>query len=352
MKRACEPRPGSAKQTMEGDAMADRQDPDRSGRPGQRMKRDVTLAQPAVFVLYTLLAAACLTVMFVQPEMREGAFVGLIFTFATLPMALRASSHADAPSPRESFEKIAKAVERLTQEGGLSETAKRIIHRKEERRLLRQAIEQDIQDKDWDAALILVRELADRFGYRADAEEFRARIERVRAQTLDREVLHAIEGLEQLIRDRKWAEAFAEAARVTRLYPESHRVERLRDRVEDARLRYKQDLERRFLMCAQREDIDNAMTLLKELDQYLTEEEAEPFREVARGVIGKARDNLGVRFKLAVQDKAWVAAQEVGERIITEFPNSRMAGEVREMLDAIRERVAQMREAGDLAARR
>lgn len=334
--------------------MADRQDPERKNASEARARNGVVLPQPAVFALYTLLAAACLIVMLIEPAMREGAFVGLIFTFATLPMALRASSNADAPSPRESFEKIAKAVERLTQEGGLSETAKRIIHRKEERRLLRQAIEQDIQDKDWDAALILVRELADRFGYRADAEEFRTRIERVRAQTLDREVLHAIEGLEQLIRDKRWAEAFAESARITRLYPESHRVERLRDRVEDARLRYKQDLERRFLLCAQREEIDNAMALLKELDQYLTEEEAEPFREVARGVIGKARDNLGVRFKLAVQDKSWIAALEVGERIIQEFPNSRMAVEVREMLDAIRERVAQIRESrasGDLAGR-
>jgi len=323
--------------------MAERNERESTSSSG---RRDFILPQAAVISLFTLLVAACLIVMFIEPTMREGAFVGLIFALATFPMGLRAASNADAPSPRESFEKIAKAIERLTQEGGLSETAKRILHRKEERRLLRAAIEQDIQDKDYDAALILVRELADRFGYRVDAEEFRERIERVRAQNIDREVLQAIEGLESLLRDRKWADAFGEASRIQRLFPESHRVQRLRERVEDAKGRYKVDLERRFLLCAQREQIDEAMTLLKELDHYLTENEAEPFREVARGVIGKARDNLGVRFKLAVQDRAWVDAVDVGERIVAEFPNSQMAAEVREMLDALRERAAALRGSG------
>ena len=39
------------------------------------------------------------------------------------------------------------------------------------------AIEEDMATGEWDAAMVLVRELAERFGYRADAEEFRARIE-------------------------------------------------------------------------------------------------------------------------------------------------------------------------------
>ena len=84
------------------------------------------------------------------------------------------------------------------------------------------------------------------------------------------------------------------------------------------------------------------MEMLKELDAYLTEDEAGPYREVARGVIGKARDNLGVQFKLAVQDRRWDRASQLGDRIIEQFPNSRMAGEVRGMLDSIRARLRQM----------
>ncbi|GIW74844.1 MAG: hypothetical protein KatS3mg103_1366 [Phycisphaerales bacterium] len=51
---------------------------------------------------------------------------------------------------------------------------------------------------------------------------------------------------------------------------------------------------------------------------------------------------MGAKFKLAVRDKRWVEAAALGERIIAEFPNSRMAAEVRELLDGIRERAAKM----------
>ena len=93
---------------------------------------------------------------------------------------------------------------------------------------------------------------------------------------------------------------------------DSPRVEGLRRRVGHARARYKMDLERRFLHAAQGEQHDGALALVKELDAYLTEDEAEPFREVARGVIGKARENLGVQFKLAVQDRDWRRALDAG----------------------------------------
>ena len=124
--------------------------------------------------------------------------------------------------------------------------------------------------------------------------------------------------------------------RIQRLFPDSSRVLSLRSRVEQAQAAYKADLERRFLMAAQEGHADNALTLLKELDPYLTIVEGEPLRELARGVIGKARDNLGAQFKLAVQDRRWRQAASIGEQIIAEFPNSRMAAEVRDVIDGIR----------------
>ena len=83
------------------------------------------------------------------------------------------------------------------------------------------------------------------------------------------------------------------------------------------------------------------MEILKDLDHYLTEREAEPFREVARGVIGKARENLGAAFKLACQDRQWGIAISLGEQISREFPNSRMAQEVQDMLPSLRQRAGE-----------
>lgn len=235
---------------------------------------------------------------------------------------------------------VVEAVERLIEHSALSDDARRVLNRRSERHLLRQAIEEDMHHGDHEAALVLVRELAERFGYRSDAEELRARIEAARFEAVEHRITEAIARLDAQIGEKRWDEAMTEAARITRTHPDSHRVEGLRHRVERARAQYKADLERRFLLAAQQDRVDEALGLLHELDQYMTEQEAGPLQEVARGVIGKARENLGVQFRLAVQDRRWRHAAEIGDRIIAEFPNTRMAQEVRGMIDGIRSRAA------------
>ena len=290
-----------------------------------------------------------LAVWVVKATAADGADLpmAVVVTFASLalaPIALlaarRSGGAAGSRTLERKIDRLIGAIEQASREQGLSEGAKRVLHRREERELLRRAIEQDIQAEDWDAGMVLVKELAERFGYRSDAEEFRARIERARAQTLDRKVMESLTVFDEHLTSRRWPEAYAEAARIQRLYPDSHRVGDLKARVDEAHQGYRGDLERRFLIAAQREEVDQAMALLRELDQYLSPTEAERFQEVARGVIGKSRENLGVRFKLMVQDHQWSEAIGVGQQIIAEFPNTRMAQEVRELLPVLRERSA------------
>lgn len=295
---------------------------------------------------YVALAAGSLVVSVTLSPEAPGFFAALacLLVLGLAPIGVlsvyRTVARATGSSMEDKIEQMVASIDQMTREQGLSEGAKRVLHRREERELLRRAIEQDIQAEDWDAAMVLVKELAERFGYRADAEEFRTRVERVRAQNLDRKVVEALTVLDDVIRSRRWAEAYAEAARIHRLYPDSHRVDGLRERVDEARQRYRTDLERRFLLAAQRNEIDQAMELLKELDQYLSPAEGEQFQEVARGVISKSRENLGVRFKLMVQDHQWRQAIDVGEQIIGEFPNTRMAQEVRDLMPVLRERAS------------
>lgn len=265
--------------------------------------------------------------------------VALTLVALSLPVTLLALGRA-GHGARGGSEGVVEAVERLMEHAALSDDARRVLNRRADRHLLRQAIEEDMQSGDHEAALVLVRELAERFGYRSDAEELRARIEAARFEAVEQRITEAIGRLDALIVARRWDEAMTEAARITRTHPDSHRVEGLRHRVEQARATYKMDLERRFLLAAQQDRVDDAMTLLHEMDQYMSEQEAGPLREVARGVIGKARENLGVQFRLAVQDRRWRHAAELGDRIIADFPNTRMAQEVRGMIDGIRSRAA------------
>lgn len=270
--------------------------------------------------------------------MAGAAAVGPVLFLCALALSLRPRTRAADAVLDGALSRIERSVARLEEQNALSEGARRILNRQRERELLRRAIEEDIAGEDWDAALVLIDELARNFGYRADAEEFRDRIQTARFETLNRRVSAAIAHLDALIAARRWDAASEEAGRIRRLYPDSPRVEDLRGRVEHARAVYRDDLERRFLDAAREERIEEAMELLKELDAYLTEAQAEPYRELARGVIGKARDNLGVQFKSAVRDRRWSIAADAGARIIAEFPNSRMAVEVRQVIDSIRER--------------
>jgi outer membrane protein assembly factor BamD (BamD/ComL family) len=60
--------------------------------------------------------------------------------------------------------------------------------------------------------------------------------------------------------------------------------------------------------------------------------------ESARGVFRAKLHNLGVQFAICVTDQRWAEAIEVGEQIISEYPNTRMASEVRSKMDQLRAR--------------
>ncbi|MCB9844490.1 MAG: hypothetical protein H6811_00685 [Phycisphaeraceae bacterium] len=268
---------------------------------------------------------------------------GLVLVGASAPLTLASwarQGDRNTAMLREEIRRLGESIRHMAQEQALSDDARRVLNRARERELLCKAIEEDMGNEDWDAAIVLVRELAESFGYRAEAEAFRERIDSARFETMERRVGAAIKHLDQLLIERLWRDAEAEAARIARLYPDSPRVEGLRHRVHTAREQYKKDLERRFLHAAKSESVEEAMDLLEELDAYLTEHEAKHYQEVARGVIGKARDNLGAAFKLAVHDRRWREAAELGTRIIDQFPNTRMAEEVRSVIDGIRQKAA------------
>ena len=223
----------------------------------------------------------------------------------------------------------------------LSDNAKRLIYRTKELQLLRSAIEEDMAKGDYDAALTLCTEMAEGFGFREEAEDFRQTIEAARRETHDAQIREAMRSFEDRLAAADWRGAFAEAARIRRLFPESPVVDELDPRIADARDGHKTQLERQFLEAASHEDVETAMDLLRQLDLYLTQEEAERLTEVAQGVVSKHRDNLGVQFKLAVADRSWAEAVRVGDEIIREFPNTKMAEEVRSMLELLRTRASQ-----------
>ncbi|MCC7203981.1 MAG: hypothetical protein IT441_02795 [Phycisphaeraceae bacterium] len=223
----------------------------------------------------------------------------------------------------------------------LSDTARRVANRQAERQILRQAIRDERANGDRDAALTAIDHLGQVYGYREEAEVLRDEILQQDADGAAGKIQQHLSRLDELIAKFAWDQAYAEVGRIERMFPNDPRAKELEQRIRTSYDARKRQLEREFLTAAGREDVELAMSLMKQLDRYLSEAEAEPFRETARGVIGKKRDNLGVQFKLFVQDKEWTSALEVGQQIIREFPNTKMAQEVRDMLDVLRQRAAE-----------
>jgi hypothetical protein len=232
-------------------------------------------------------------------------------------------------------------LEKLHEHSMLSDTAKRVLFRDRELDLLRNVIEGDIGRGEYNAALRLCDDMANVFGYREEAEAFRTRINRARHEDYQAQVHAAIEQLNGHLVERDWPRAHEVAARMRRLFPDQHVVEDVEARINRARAEHKEELQRAFLDAAHREDVELAMEKLRQLDHYLTPEETEALQNVAQEVVAKHRSNLSVRFKLAVNDHRWVDAARIGDTIIAEFPNTKMAEEVRTMIDVLRTRASQ-----------
>ena len=101
---------------------------------------------------------------------------------------------------------------------------------------------------------------------------------------------------------------------------------------------HKKELKREWDEAVRRNDTDLAIDILKELDQYLSPAEAQELQDSARNVFKEKLLQLGVQFRFAVNEKRWTDALTIGLELIRDFPNARMANEVRDALDTLRER--------------
>ena len=165
-------------------------------------------------------------------------------------------------------------------------------------------------------------------------------------------VSEAIAELEELLDQHRWEDAAEQVAMIQRTFPNSTQLTGLENQVKMAWRQAKQALEHKFREAARRDDPQKAMDLLRRLDRYLTPADAPAFAEVVQHVIDGLKENLGLRFRMAVNEQDWTAATKTGEQIMREFPNTQMAREVHLKIDVLRERALGQRhvEAAELEA--
>jgi len=288
------------------------------------------------------------TLLRVSPLILLSAVGLLILTIALALRPITLLLFRDTIDARYRFDQLLsnaeqqkKLLEAVREAAALSDASKQVAYRQRDRDALRMAIKEDIEHGEIASAMLLLTEMERRFGYKSEAEELRAQIENSQRSVVDRQVHEAVAHLDEILARFDWSAAQKEVERLLRQLPTHPEVRKLPEHVEAAKDAHKLELLKQWKDAVARDDVDRSVELLRQLDQYLTPSEGEAYKEAARGVFKKKLQQLGVQFALHTHDKNHGEAFRIARQIIEEFPNSRIANELKDRMDILAERANQ-----------
>lgn len=273
----------------------------------------------------------------------------LVLLIAVITTLLKLSRILDAvEQDGVKLEKIAGMLEKnhavlsqISQNTRLSETAKAIAFRDADRQSLREAVFERLQQQDFDTTYEIIDEIAHTTVYKELAEQLRTEADRYRGATDAERENQVIAHIEKLFEEHQWAKASVLIERLIKANPDSEKAKAMRQKLLDKKQERKKILLNAWDDAVKRQATNRSLEILRELDLYLTPNEGLALQEAARDVFRNKLHNLGVQFSLAVSGKQWARALQTGRQIIRDFPNSRMAEEIRERMDALKQKVAQ-----------
>ena len=205
--------------------------------------------------------------------------------------------------------------------------------------MLKLMLERDVEAGQFESALRVVEELGRGYGLFEEAEAHRSRIEAIRHGQVRRQLDEGLQQIRTLVGSGDWSLATRAAERLHTRFPEATETQGLSNQISAARHRYAAELEEQVRGALRENRIEEAMQGLRELDRHLVGDEVRRMADVAQTIIVSHRDLCGQRFRDAVAKHDWSGALTIGELITTDYPNTRMAEEVTELLPGIRWRV-------------
>lgn len=236
------------------------------------------------------------------------------------------------------LEKNRAVLVQIDQNTRLSDIARTIAFRDAEAQTLRGAVLEKLQQHDFETTGQMIDEIGSRAGYSDLATELRGELERYRDATDQERINQIIEYIEKLFENHQWAMASAQINKLTASYPNSDKANMMRNNLIERKQLRKKELLAAWDDAVKRHDTDRSLELLKELDLYLTPNEGLALQEAARDVFRTKLHNLGVQFSMSVSEKNWAEAIRIGAAITRDFPNSRMAEEIREKWKVLSEK--------------
>jgi len=235
---------------------------------------------------------------------------------------------------------IAIILTQISEQQLISDRAKSVAYRDKDRDALRRAIAEDLARSDFEAAKALVDDMEATFGYRAESDRLRTDIAQRREDSIRKQLVDVHDKIDRLARAEDWSGAQQEAARFISLYGDYEPARKLPTEIESRRQAHKRQLLDRWNDCVLRHDGDAGIEVLRLLDPYLTPAEGERLAESARSIINDRKSKLRDLFTAAANRQDWQESIRIGETIQHEFPNSKFAHEISDILPTLRERAA------------
>ncbi len=217
----------------------------------------------------------------------------------------------------------------------LSDTLKSIAFRDKDLKTIEDTAMQSIRKGDNETAEWLIEQIRTKLGAEELAEKLKNEMTRTMQMSVEEQALEHIKHLESLWMIHDYKVAQAEEAALINKYPDQDSVKKLHGQTEKKRLEHKQELLQKLDDASKKNDHDRSVEILKMLDNHLTPTEAAALQETARDVLKTRLHNMGVQFSIAVTSKEWAKALKLGQAIVKEYPNSRMAEEVREKMKTL-----------------
>jgi hypothetical protein len=236
----------------------------------------------------------------------------------------------------DELDKIRQVVNQVNQGTRLSEMAKTIAFRDADSQTLREVVFEKLQQKDFESAYEIIDDIAHRTSYSKLAEQLHVQADKYRDSTDIERANQSISHIEKLLEEHQWAKASFQIEQLIREYPSNDTAIAMRQRLAEKKEERKKVLLNMWDDAVKRQSPDRSLEILRELDLYLTPNEGLALQEAARDVFRTKLHNLGVQFSLAVSGKQWAKALDTGMEITRDFPNSRMAEEIREKIEILK----------------
>lgn len=265
----------------------------------------------------------------------------LAFVFQALARKQASTQYRAYSLMLDALDEIRRQTEHthtIAENSSLSDWAKQIVYREKDCDYLRDQIRGAFVREDWQSAKHMINDLGEKLGYHEEAESMRQELVQVQQSTESEKIAAAVKRFDEQCAAERWKQATQELQSLIAQYPENEQIRGLPDVLVNRKQEFKRSLLKAYDEAVHREDLNAAHEILLKLDSYLTPNEVSALKDSARGVLRARLMQMGAKFSLAVSDKRFDEAIKIGEGVIREYPNSRYAHEISEMLPALRQR--------------